>query len=81
MDYFLKRYFRERYVYIEVKIVRMRNKPWAMDFLKENSHIVDIDGSYKNNIKTFFNKKLRLKGLFFKENLVYLHCQMKMTRI
>jgi len=33
----------------------MRNKPWAMDFLKENNHIVDIDGSYKNNIKEFFN--------------------------
>ncbi|HJB78642.1 MAG TPA: tRNA (guanosine(46)-N7)-methyltransferase TrmB [Candidatus Nosocomiicoccus stercorigallinarum] len=35
--------------------MRMRNKPWAMDFLKENNHIVDIDGSYKNNIKEFFN--------------------------
>lgn len=35
--------------------MRMRNKPWAMDFLKENNHIVDVDGSYKNNIKEFFN--------------------------
>lgn len=35
--------------------MRMRNKPWAMDFLKENNHIVDLDGSYKNNIKEFFN--------------------------
>lgn len=32
----------------------MRNKPWAMDYLTENSHIVDVDGTYKTKIKEYF---------------------------
>ncbi|KIH69994.1 tRNA (guanosine(46)-N7)-methyltransferase TrmB [Salinicoccus roseus] len=34
--------------------MRMRNKPWAMEFLNENSNIVDTDGSYSGRIGDFF---------------------------
>ena len=34
--------------------MRMRNKPWAMEFLNENSNIVDTDGSYSGRIGYFF---------------------------
>lgn len=35
--------------------MRIRNKPWAMDYLNENGHIVDTEMIYKNNIKGFFD--------------------------
>lgn len=35
--------------------MRIRNKPWAMDYLKENGHIVDTEMNYKNKIKSFFD--------------------------
>lgn len=34
--------------------MRMRNKPWAMEFLNENSNIVDTDGSHSGKIGDFF---------------------------
>ncbi len=37
--------------------MRMRNKPWAMDFLNEHGHIVDTDSSYAGNIQGFFPSK------------------------
>lgn len=36
--------------------MRMRNKPWAMEFLNENSNIVDTDGSYSGRIGDFFSE-------------------------
>src|SRR5690625_35532 len=35
--------------------MRIRNKPWAMDYLKENGHIVDTEMNYKNKVKNFFD--------------------------
>lgn len=34
----------------------MRNKPWAIDFLEENAHIVDVNSTYSKKIKDFFEK-------------------------
>ncbi|WP_342387247.1 tRNA (guanosine(46)-N7)-methyltransferase TrmB [Salinicoccus bachuensis] len=43
--------------------MRMRNKPWAMEFLNENSNIVDTDGSYSGKVGDFFpdNKPLHIE--------------------
>lgn len=35
--------------------MRIRNKPWAMDYLKDNGHIVDTEMTYKNTVKDFFD--------------------------
>ena len=35
--------------------MRIRNKPWAMDYLKDNGHIVDTEMTYKNKVKNFFD--------------------------
>ena len=35
--------------------MRMRNKPWAMDFLKTNDDLVDTDSAYALKIGDFFN--------------------------
>ncbi len=35
--------------------MRIRNKPWAMDYLNEHSHIVDITNAYEQNIESFFD--------------------------
>lgn len=35
--------------------MRIRNKPWAMDYLNDNGHIVDTEMTYKNKIKEFFD--------------------------
>src|SRR5690625_5604097 len=34
----------------------MRNKPWAIDYLESNAHIVDVNNTYSKKIKTFFDK-------------------------
>lgn len=34
--------------------MRMRNKPWAMDFLKSNNDLVDTDSTYALQIGEFF---------------------------
>ncbi|GAB3061482.1 tRNA (guanosine(46)-N7)-methyltransferase TrmB [Salinicoccus sesuvii] len=36
--------------------MRMRNKPWAMDFLEENNNIVDIDSTYSGRVGAFFDE-------------------------
>lgn len=33
----------------------MRNKPWAIDYLKSNAHIVDVENTYAKKIKEFFS--------------------------
>ncbi|MCD8899257.1 tRNA (guanosine(46)-N7)-methyltransferase TrmB [Staphylococcus gallinarum] len=35
--------------------MRMRHKPWAEDYLKSHSDIVDIDGSRSGHIREWFN--------------------------
>lgn len=40
--------------------MRMRNKPWALDYLKEHADIVDIDMTHAKNIKGFFNDEAML---------------------
>lgn len=37
--------------------MRMRNKPWALEFLNEHQSFVDIDGTHKLNIQSRFTKK------------------------
>lgn len=37
--------------------MRMRNKPWAMDFLSSNEDIVDVESRYAGEIDEFFVKK------------------------
>lgn len=37
--------------------MRMRNKPWALDFLSEHKTFVDIDESHQLNIKSRFKKQ------------------------
>lgn len=37
--------------------MRMRNKPWAMDFLSSNEDIVDVKSGYAGKIDEFFVKK------------------------
>ncbi|AKG74312.1 tRNA (guanosine(46)-N7)-methyltransferase TrmB [Salinicoccus halodurans] len=37
--------------------MRMRNKPWAMDFLSSNEDIVDVESRYAGKIDEFFVKK------------------------
>ncbi|MCK1977364.1 tRNA (guanosine(46)-N7)-methyltransferase TrmB [Jeotgalicoccus huakuii] len=34
--------------------MRMRNKPWAFDYLESNAHLVDINNEYAKKIKDFF---------------------------
>lgn len=36
--------------------MRIRNKPWAMDYLEDHSHIVDITNRYERNIHEFFDE-------------------------
>ena len=38
--------------------MRMRNKPWAIDYLESNNHIVDINNTYSKRIKDFFSADL-----------------------
>lgn len=33
----------------------MRNKPWAIDYLESNDHIVDVNNTYSKKIKEFFS--------------------------
>ncbi|CEA00900.1 tRNA (guanine-N(7)-)-methyltransferase [Jeotgalicoccus saudimassiliensis] len=33
----------------------MRNKPWAIDYLQSNNHIVDVNSTYSKKIKEFFS--------------------------
>lgn len=33
----------------------MRNKPWAIDYLESNDHIVDVNNTYSKKIKDFFS--------------------------
>lgn len=35
--------------------MRMRNKPWAIDYLESNDHIVDVNNTYSKKIKEFFS--------------------------
>ena len=35
--------------------MRMRNKPWAIDYLESNHHIVDVNNTYSKRIKEFFS--------------------------
>lgn len=35
--------------------MRMRNKPWALDYLKEHSHLVDVEMTYKKHVSDFFD--------------------------
>ncbi|WP_035809323.1 tRNA (guanosine(46)-N7)-methyltransferase TrmB [Jeotgalicoccus saudimassiliensis] len=35
--------------------MRMRNKPWAIDYLQSNNHIVDVNSTYSKKIKEFFS--------------------------
>jgi tRNA (guanine-N7-)-methyltransferase len=35
--------------------LRMRNKPWAIDYLESNDHIVDVNNTYSKKIKEFFS--------------------------
>ena len=37
--------------------MRMRNKPWAMDFLSSNDDIVDVESGYAGRIDEFFETK------------------------
>jgi|SRR5690625_695618 len=37
--------------------MRMRNKPWAMDFLSSNDDIVDVESRYAGRMNEFFETK------------------------
>lgn len=37
--------------------MRMRNKPWAMDYLSSNEDIVDVESAYAGKIEAFFEAK------------------------
>jgi len=36
--------------------LRMRNKPWAIDYLESNDQFVDVNNNYSKKIKEFFSK-------------------------
>lgn len=36
--------------------MRMRNKPWAIDYLESNDQLVDVNNNYSKKIKEFFSK-------------------------
>lgn len=36
--------------------MRMRNKPWAIDYLESNDQFVDVNNNYSKKIKEFFSK-------------------------
>ena len=37
--------------------MRLRNKPWAEDYLRKHDNVVDIDGTHAGEMSAWFDKE------------------------